>query len=98
VNEDRGILHLCAVRWYLRYALSYRDVEELLRERGISVDHTTVFRWVQHYAPELDKRCRPQLKVTNDSYRVDETYIRSKSPGITSTALSTRRVRRWTSC
>jgi transposase, IS6 family len=69
---------LCAVRWYLRYALSYRDVEELLRERGISVDHTTVFRWVQRYAPELDKRCRPQLKVTNDSYRVDETYIKIK--------------------
>lgn len=46
---------LCAVRWYLRYALSDRDVEELLRERGISVDHTTVTRWVQRYAPELDK-------------------------------------------
>ena len=69
---------LCAVRWYLRYALSYRDVEELLEERGVRVDHTTVFRWVQRYAPELDKRCRPQLKVTNDSYRVDETYIKIK--------------------
>ena len=69
---------VCAVRWYLRYALSYRDVEELLRERGVGVDHTTVFRWVQRYAPELDRRCRPQLKMTNDSYRVDETYIRIK--------------------
>ena len=69
---------LCAVRWYLRYALSYRDVEELLRERGISVDHTTVFRWVQRYAPELEQRCRPLLKATNDSYRVDETYIKVK--------------------
>jgi transposase-like protein len=69
---------LCAVRWYLRYALSYRDVEELLRERGLAVDHTTIFRWVQRYAPELDKRCRPQLKATNDSYRVDETYIKIK--------------------
>ena len=67
---------LCAVRWYLRYALSYRDVEELLQERGVRVDHTTVFRWVQRDAPELDKRCRPQLKATNDSYRVDETYIK----------------------
>jgi hypothetical protein len=65
---------LCAVRWYLRYALSYRDVEELLRERGVSVDRTTVFRWVQRYAPELDRRCRPSLRATNDSYRVDETY------------------------
>jgi transposase, IS6 family len=69
---------LCAVRWYLRYALSYRDVEELLRERGVEVDHTTVFRWVQRYAPELEKRCRPLLKATNDSYRVDETYIKIK--------------------
>ena len=69
---------LSAVRWYLRYALSYRDVEELLRERGVTVDHTTIFRWVQRYAPELDKRCRPQLKATNDSYRVDETYIKIK--------------------
>jgi transposase, IS6 family len=71
---------LCAVHWYLRYALSYRDVEELLRERGVSIDHTTIFRWVQRYAPELDKRCRPHLKITNDSYRVDETY--STAPSI----------------
>jgi IS6 family transposase len=69
---------LCAIRWYLRYALSYRDVEELMRERGVAVDHTTVFRWVQRYAPELDKRCRPCLRATNDSYRVDETYIKIK--------------------
>lgn len=69
---------VCAVRWYLRYALSYRDVEELMRERGLAVDHTTIFRWVQRYAPELDKRCRPLLKATNDSYRVDETYIKIK--------------------
>jgi transposase, IS6 family len=69
---------LCAVRRYLRYALSYRDVEELLRERGVWVDHTTVFRWVQRYAPELDRRCRPSLWATNDSYRVDETFIKIK--------------------
>jgi IS6 family transposase len=58
--------------------LSYRDVEELLRERGLQVDHTTVFRWVQCYAPELDRRCRPYLTATNDSYWVDETYIKIK--------------------
>lgn len=66
---------LCAVRLYLQYALSYRDVEKLSRERGVSVDHTTVFRWVQRYAPEIDRRCRPYLRATNDSYRVDETYM-----------------------
>ena len=62
----------------VRYALSYRDVEEALWERGVWVDHTTVFRWVQRYAPELDKRCRPSLWATNDSYRLDETYIKIK--------------------
>ena len=66
------------MRWYLRYALSYHDVEELMRERDVVVDHTSVFRWVQRYAPELDKRCRPYLRPTNDSYRTDETYIRIK--------------------
>jgi len=73
-----GEIIVCGVRWYLRYALSYRDVEELMQERGVSVDHTTVFRWVQRYAPELDRRCRPALRATNDSYRVDETHIQIK--------------------
>ncbi len=47
-------------------------------ERGLRVDHTTIYRWVQHYAPELEKRCRPHLRVTNDSWRVDETYVKVK--------------------
>jgi IS6 family transposase len=47
-------------------------------EQGLSVDHTTIFRWIQRYAPELEKRCRPNLQSTNDSYRVDETYIKGK--------------------
>jgi IS6 family transposase len=67
---------LLCVRWYLRYSLSYRDLEEMMRERGLSVDHTTIYRWVQHYAPEFDKRCRPHLKACNDSWKVDETYIK----------------------
>ena len=69
---------LCAVRWYLRYCLSYREVEELLVERGLEIDHTTVWRWVQRYAPELEERARPYLKATNKSWRVDETYVRIK--------------------
>jgi transposase, IS6 family len=74
---EAEIIVLC-VRWYLRYSLSYRDLEEMMRERGLSVDHTTIYRWVQHYAPELEKRSRPHLKATNDSWRVDETYIKIK--------------------
>jgi IS6 family transposase len=69
---------LCAVRWYLRDASSDRDGEELLQGRGVRVDHTTVLRWVQCDAPELDKRWRPQLNVTNDASRADETYIKIK--------------------
>ena len=65
---------LLYVRWYLRYSLSYRDLEEMMRERGLSVDHTTIYRWVQAYAPELEKRIRPHLRPISDSYRVDETY------------------------
>src|ERR1022692_2432836 len=69
-------LILCAVRWYLRYSLSLRDVEELFAERGMQVDHTTIWRWVQRYGPELDQRLRRHLKPTNKSWRVDETFIR----------------------
>jgi transposase-like protein len=69
-------LILCAVRWYLRYSLSLRDVEELFAERGLMADHTTIWRWVQRYGPELDQRLRRHLKPTNKSWRVDETYIR----------------------
>ncbi len=61
------------VRWYCRYALSYRDLEEMMAERGIEVDHSTINRWVLKYAPELDKRIRPHLRLTNDSWQVDES-------------------------
>ena len=72
--EDEIII-LC-VRWYLRYALSYRDLEEMMSERGLSVVHATIYRWVQRFAPELEKRMRPHLKKSNDSWRVDETYVK----------------------
>ena len=69
---------LFCVRWSLRYSLSYRDLEEIMLERGLHVDHTTIYRWVQRYTPELEKRCRPFLKTTNDSWRVDETSIKGR--------------------
>jgi transposase-like protein len=64
--------------WYLRFSLSYRDVEELLAERALRADHVTVWKWVQRYGPEMEQRLRQRLKPTNDSWRVDETYIRVK--------------------
>ena len=60
---------LCAVRWYLRYSLSLREVEELFAERGLAADHTTIWRWVQRYGPELAQRLRRHLKPTNKSGR-----------------------------
>ena len=61
---------LLAVGWYLRFSLSYRDVEELLAERGLLADHVTVWRWVQRYAPALQRCLRRHLKPTNDSWRL----------------------------
>ncbi len=69
------IILLC-VRWYCRFQLSYRDLEEMMRERGLEVHHSTVWRWVQAYAPEINKRVRPHLRMSGTSYRVDETYIK----------------------
>ncbi|MBW3496575.1 IS6 family transposase [Bacillus sp. FDAARGOS_1420] len=69
---------LLTVRWYLRYNLSFRDLVEMMEERGLFLAHTTIMRWIHQYGPELDKRIRRHLKQTNDSWRVDETYIKVK--------------------
>ena len=68
-----------AVRWYVAYSLSYRDIEELMLERGVLVDHSTINRWVIHYAPQLELEFRGKYKKkTETSWRMDETYIRVK--------------------
>jgi len=73
----QGDVILWAVRWYCRYPISYRDLEEMLAERGISVDHTTIYRWVQCYAPEMEKRLRWFWRRGFDpSWRLDETYVK----------------------
>src|SRR5216684_4114921 len=64
------------VRWYLRFSLSLRDVEELMAERGLSVDHTTVWRWTQTYAPEVQRRLRGQVKPKGSTWHMDETFVR----------------------
>jgi len=65
-----------AVRWYLRFGLSYRDVEELLAERGIDVDHVTVYRWVHRFAPEFAQAARARRHIVGDRWHVDETYLK----------------------
>ncbi len=67
---------LLTVCWYLRYNLNFRDLVEMMEERGLSLAHTTIMRWVHQYGPELDKRIRRHLKQIDDSWRVDETYIK----------------------
>ena len=64
------------MRGYLRHARSFRNVEELLSERGLKADYTTIWRWVQRYGPELEEPLRRHLKPTNKSWRVDETDVR----------------------
>src|SRR3546814_13763888 len=72
-----GEVILWAVRWYCRYGISYRDLEEMLSERGIDVDHTTIYRWVQRYAPEMEKRLRWVWRRGFDPiWRLDETYVK----------------------
>ena len=72
-----GEIVLWAVRWYCRYGVSYRDLEQMMGERGVSVDHSTIYRWVQKYAHEIEKRLRWQWRrPRSTSWRVDETYVK----------------------
>ena len=73
-----GEIILLNVRWYLKYPLSYRNLKEMMIERGIQVDHSTIMRWVHQYSPEIEKKIIRHLRPTNDSWRMDETYIRVK--------------------
>jgi len=73
-----GEIILLNVRWYLKYPLSYRNLKEMMIEREIQVDHSTIMRWVHQYSPEIEKKIRRHLRLTNYSWRVDETYIKVK--------------------
>jgi transposase, IS6 family len=70
------VIIVTCVRWYLRYPLSARNVEALIAERGLSVDHTAVWRWVQAYAPEIRKRLQGQVKYKLSTWHMDETFVR----------------------
>jgi len=74
----QGDIIMWCVRCYLRYPISFAHMAEMAIERGLAIDASCIWRWVQIYGPELDKRCRPYLKPTNKSWRLDETYIKVK--------------------
>jgi transposase-like protein len=71
-----GVIILLCVRWYLRYSLTYRDLEEIMAGRGVSVDHVMIWRSVQRFAPVLNQRIRGEIRRPNRSWRVDETYVK----------------------
>ena len=76
-RQFEGEIVLWAVRWYYRYEVSYRDLEQMLGERGVSIGHSTIYRWVQKHAPEMEKRLRWQSRgPCSASWRVDETYVK----------------------
>jgi putative transposase len=71
----RDVIVLC-VRWYLRFKLSLRDLVEMMAERGLSLAHTTIMRWVRHYTPTFEKCWRRYALAVGRSWRVDETYVK----------------------
>ena len=94
---DRVIIVLC-VRWYLRYKLSFRDLVEMMAERGLSLAHTTIMRWIQHYAPEFEKRWNRFARPAGRSWRSTRPTSKSKDAGPISTVPSTKREEPSTSC
>src|SRR6476469_4317204 len=72
---EREII-LWGVRWYVTYPISYRQLEEMMEERGVSVDHSTLNRWVIKYAPQIEKRFRARSRSVGKSWRLDETYVK----------------------
>jgi len=73
-----GEVILLCLRWYLRYRLSYRNLSEMMNERGLNIVGSTVYRWVQHYSPELQKKVSYFMKSYSDSWKIDETYVQVK--------------------
>ena len=87
-----GEIVLWAVRWYCRYPISYRDLETMMTERGVAVDHSTIYRWVQHFAPEMERRLRRQWRWPRSrSWRIDETCMRRSGTECTSVSAPSSR-------
>src|ERR1700723_309400 len=81
LHFDREIIVLC-VRWYLRFKLSFRDLVEMMAERGLSLAHTTIMRWLHHSVPEFERRWNGFARPAGSSWRVDETYVKIRGKGV----------------
>ena len=75
-RQFEPIIIVTCVRWCCRFSLSLRDLEELMAERGLAVDHTTIWRWVQRYGPEVHRRLRGNVKQKSSTWHMDETFVR----------------------
>src|SRR5215467_14045149 len=75
-RQFEPVIIVTCVRWYCRFSLSLQDLEELMAERGLAVDHTTIGRWVQRYGPEVHRRLRGQVKLKSSTWHMDETFVR----------------------
>ena len=76
MRQFEPIIIVTCVRWYCRFSLSLPDLKELMAERGLAVDHTTIWRWVQRYGPEIQRRLRGNLKPKSSTWHIDETFVR----------------------
>ena len=94
---DREIIVLC-VRWCLRYKLSFRDLVEMMAERGLSLAHATIMRWVQRYVPEFEKRWSRFARQAGGSWRVDETYVKIKGRWVYLYRAVDKAGKQWTFC
>ena len=75
-RQFEPVIIVTCVRWYCRFSLSLRDLKELMAERGLVVDHTTIWRWVQRYGPEVHRRLRGNVKQKSSTWHMDETFVR----------------------
>jgi putative transposase len=97
LHFERDVI-LWGVRWYVAYPISYRQIEEMMGERGVGVDHSTLHRWILNYVPALEQAFLARKCPVGGSWRLDETYVRSKAHGNTWVARSTRPAPQWTFC
>ena len=93
---ERDVI-LWGIRWYVAYPISYRQLEEMMEERGVEVGHSTLNRWVVKYVP-LDQQFRARKRQVSSSWRMDETYVKVKGAGSICIGPLIRRAARWTSC
>src|SRR6516225_9748717 len=94
-RQFEPVIIVTCVRWYCRFSLSLRDLEELMAERGLALDHTTIWRWVQRYGPEVHRWLRGNVKQKSSTWHMDETFVRIAGRWLYLSGRWTAMARRW---